>query len=179
MRRSWAMLLIIAILTGLAYYQHANRNENGALETAAREEASPKKGYRAPSFELPNLDDQAVAVGGSAGQLTMINFWASWCGPCVMEAPDLQELHERYGDRLLLLGVNATRYDREREARQFVEDYDLTFPILMDREGQVTELYKVAQFPTTLLVDQQGVVRERITGVIPKVKWEAIIDRWM
>jgi len=178
MRRSWAMLIVLALLTGLAYYQHANRDEDGVLAAAMQEDMKPKKGYRAPSFELPDLNDQSVPVGGAANQLTMINFWASWCGPCVMEAPDLQELHEKYGDRMLLLGVNATHYDREREARQFVDDYGLTFPILMDRKGDVTDLYKIAQFPTTLLVDRQGIVRERITGVIPRVKWDSLIEKW-
>ena len=175
MSRKWSMLIVLALLAVFAVYQ----NETGAERpSVASAEAKPKEGYAAPDFELPDLTDRPVRVGGGGDKLTMINFWASWCGPCVLEAPDLQELHEKYKDRLTLLGVNATAYDREREARAFVDEQALTFPILMDRDGEVTELYRVAQFPTTLLVDRNGVVRERITGVIPRVQWEALIEKW-
>lgn len=178
MNRKWSMLIVLAILTAFAVYQNAG-SEGRSSVSAASLEAKPKAGYAAPAFELPDLEEQTVAFGGGGDRLTLINFWASWCGPCVLEAPDLQQLHERYGDKLLLLGVNATDYDREREARAFVDEQGLTFPILMDREGDVTDLYRVAQFPTSLLVDKNGVIRERIVGVIPRVQWEALIEKWM
>ena len=168
------MAVVIMILTILAVHQ----NRTDAARPSAETEEKPKVGYRAPAFELPDLEDRPVRAGGASGKLTMINFWASWCGPCVLEAPDLQELHERHKDRLLLIGVNSTMYDREREARAFVDEHGLTFPILMDRNGDVTELYRVRQFPTTLLVDRDGVIRERVIGVRSKAQWEALIDKW-
>lgn len=174
MKRAWSMIILIAILTTLAVYQ----NQNGAVRSYAASTEKPKIGYLAPTFELPDLDDRTVRAGGASDRLTMINFWASWCGPCDLEAPDLQELHERHKDRLLLIGVNSTKYDRERNARAFVDEHGLTFPILMDREGVVTELYKIGQFPTTLLVDRDGVIRERVVGVLTKAQWEALIDKW-
>jgi thiol-disulfide isomerase/thioredoxin len=174
MKRAWAMVTVIAILTVLA----VNQNQMGAARTSAASEERPKIGYLAPAFELPDLEDRPVRAGGASDKLTMINFWASWCGPCILEAPDLQELHERHKDRLRLLGVNSTKYDREREARAFVDEHGLTFTILMDRDGTVTELYRVGQFPTTLLVDREGVIRERVVGVLSKAQWEALIDKW-
>jgi Peroxiredoxin len=174
MKRAWSMAIVMFILAILAVYQ----NQSGALRPAAAAEEKPKIGYLAPAFELPDLEDRPVRAGGASDRLTMINFWASWCGPCDLEAPDLQKLHERHADRLQLIGVNSTKYDREREARRFVEEHELTFPILMDRDGAVTELYKVAQFPTTLLVDRDGVIRERVVGVLSKAQWEALIDKW-
>ncbi|CAG5088358.1 Alkyl hydroperoxide reductase/Thiol-disulfide oxidoreductase [Thermobacillus xylanilyticus] len=174
MKRAWSMAVVIVILTILAVYQ----NQTLTMRSSAAAEVKPKIGYLAPSFELPDLSDRTVRAGGASDKLTMINFWASWCGPCDLEAPDLQELHERHADRLLLIGVNSTKYDRERDARRFVEEHELTFPILMDRKGNVTELYKVSQFPTTLLVDKDGVIRERVVGVLSKTHWEALIDKW-
>jgi thiol-disulfide isomerase/thioredoxin len=168
------MIILIAILTLLAVHQ----NRTGAAGPAASAEEKPKVGYLAPAFELPDLEDRPVRAGGATGRLTMINFWASWCGPCILEAPDLQKLHERHKDRLLLIGVNSTKYDREREAREFVVEHGLTFTILMDRSGEVTDLYKVEQFPTTLLVDRDGVIRERVIGVLSRAQWEALIDKW-
>lgn len=175
MQRRWPLLIVMALLAAFALYQYNGKDRNAAAPAA---EAKPKKGYAAPAFELPDLDDRTVRVGGPSDKVVMINFWASWCGPCIQEAPDLQKLHERYRDGMTLIGVNATKYDREREARQFVDEFGLTFTVLMDREGAVTDLYNVEQFPTTLLVDRDGVIRERVTGVIPIAKWESLIAKW-
>ncbi|HUC93528.1 MAG TPA: TlpA disulfide reductase family protein [Paenibacillus sp.] len=175
MQRRWPLLIIMALLAVFALYQYNGKDRSAAAPTG---EVKPKKGYAAPAFDLPDLDDRTVRVGGPSDKVVMINFWASWCGPCILEAPDLQKLHERYRDRMTLIGVNATKYDREREARQFVDEFGLTFTVLMDREGAVTDLYNVEQFPTTLLVDRDGVIRERVTGVIPIAKWESLIAKW-
>ncbi|GGG15348.1 TlpA family protein disulfide reductase [Paenibacillus abyssi] len=175
MKRNIMILAAVVMLAALAIYQN---NEKKEVAASHSEDAQPKRGFAAPAFELPALDDKNYAVGGQTEKLLLVNFWASWCGPCELEAPDLQELHESHGDVIALYGVNATSYDKERQARQFVDDFQLTFPILMDRDGVATSLYKVSQFPTTLLIDRNGVIRERITGVISKQEWERLIDKW-
>src|SRR5690606_38451343 len=111
-------------------------------------------------------------------KLQLINFWASWCGPCELEAPDLQKIHEEYGDVLTLYGVNSTKTDRERQAREFVEQYGFTFDVLFDREGDYTKLYRVNTYPTSFLVDKEGIIRERINGVITYEAWEELIKKW-
>ncbi|WP_028562503.1 TlpA family protein disulfide reductase [Paenibacillus pinihumi] len=145
-------------------------------DTMGAHEPQPKPGFTAPAFELPALDEQNYAVGGQKKKLLMLNFWASWCGPCELEAPDLVELHNKYEKQMDLYAVNATSYDKERQARQFVDDFELNFPILMDRDGIATKLYKISTFPTTLLIDENGVVMERIVGVIPREQWEKRIE---
>jgi len=157
-------------------YFYVNGNQV-SLVSSNSEEAQPKPGYAAPAFELPALDEQNYAVGGTQDKLLMVNFWASWCGPCELEAPDLVALYDKYGDKMELYGVNATSYDKERQARQFVDDFELRFPILMDREGIATKLYKISTFPTTLLIDHNGVVKERVVGVITREQWEERIDK--
>jgi thiol-disulfide isomerase/thioredoxin len=134
-----------------------------ATETTA---SKPKAGYPAPVIELPNLQDETVTVGGQNDKIQLINFWAAWCGPCELEAPDLQSAFEKYGDQIAFRGVNATKFDRERDARNFVDEQKLTFPILMDREGDATDEYKVKSFPTTFVVDKNGTIVERIDGVM-------------
>ncbi|XEC96499.1 TlpA family protein disulfide reductase [Paenibacillus tarimensis] len=175
-RKTILVLAAAAVLVLLAVYQ--NTNELQQVSASQSDEAKAKKGYFAPEFELPALDDSLYSVGGKRDKLLMVNFWASWCGPCELEAPDLQKLHESFGDVLDVYGVNATFYDKERQARQFVGDFELTFPILMDRKGDATKLYKVSQFPTTLIIDREGVIRERITGVITRKDWEQRIRKW-
>ncbi|MFD0586682.1 TlpA family protein disulfide reductase [Paenibacillus sp. GCM10027627] len=173
----WVGFFVVAFLfAGLAVYQYVKGDTE---ETAASGDFKPKAGFAAASFELPGLDEKKYAVGGKSEKLIFVNFWASWCGPCELEAPDLQKLHEKYGDQMVLYGVNSTQYDKERSARQFVEEQGFTFPILMDRPGDVTKQYKVNTFPTSFLIDSNGVIRERINGVIPYEEWERLITKYL
>ncbi|MHA7962660.1 TlpA family protein disulfide reductase [Paenibacillus sp. CAU 1782] len=178
MKNVIAIFTIAFLLSGLAIYQYMSNNDSSPKAVEAAADFKPKAGYQAAVFKLPNLEDETVAVGEGGG-LALVNFWASWCGPCELEAPDLQKLHENYGKVMTLYGVNSTNYDKERDARKFVQDHGFTFPILMDREGTVTGLYKVNTFPTSFLIDADGVIRERINGVITYGEWERLINKWV
>ncbi|MBD2846056.1 TlpA family protein disulfide reductase [Paenibacillus sp. IB182496] len=164
-----ARALVLSLLAALAL--------SGTAAQAAPA-VKPKPGYAAPALHLQGMNELDYETGGQSDKLVLLNFWASWCGPCGMEAPMLQALHRELPDTVAMYGINATAYDSERHAREFVEHYGLTFPILMDRNGKATELYKVSQFPTTLLIDRKGVVRERVIGVIDKEDWMARIQKW-
>ncbi|MGU3470548.1 TlpA family protein disulfide reductase [Paenibacillus sp. D51F] len=163
------VLACAAVLLGGWMWQSGSL---ASLTTSGNPASKPKAGYEAPAFTLPGLDERPYSVGGPREKPVLINFWASWCGPCDIEAPDLQALYEKYGDRIDFYGINATSYDRERDARKFVDEKKLTFPIPMDREGEVAKLYKVNNFPTSLLIGPDGKVLERIPGVIPREEWE-------
>jgi thiol-disulfide isomerase/thioredoxin len=179
MKRVIALFTIAFVFAGLAVFQYKDDDSKSVTMAAPAEGFKPKAGFEATAFKLPALDEQSYEVGGKQGKLTFVNFWASWCGPCELEAPDLQRLHEQYGEAIQLIGVNATKYDKERAARDFVNEHEFTFPILMDRVGDVTKQYKVDTFPTTFLIDGEGVIRERINGVITYEEWERLIEKWM
>ncbi|WP_054024173.1 TlpA family protein disulfide reductase [Bacillus sp. FJAT-28004] len=179
MKRVAALFTIALLFAGLAVFQYKNDDSESVTLAAPSADFKPKAGYQATIFNLPDLDEKPYEIGGKIGKLTFVNFWASWCGPCELEAPDLQRLHEQYGEKISLVGVNATKFDKERAAREFVKEYEFTFPILMDRVGDVTKQYKVDTFPTTFLIDSEGVIRERINGVIPYAEWERMIEKWM
>jgi len=170
MKRNILIAAVFVLLAGAAIY--SNMRSDG---TAAAD--SPKIGFAAPTMMLPDLQDKMVRVGGASPKLTLVNFWASWCGPCLLEAPDLQRLHDEYGEELTVYGINATSFDREREARAFVDEQALAFPILMDRKGKAVEQFKIRQFPTSLLLDRDGNVIDRVEGVIDRKKWERLIER--
>ncbi|GFN30247.1 TlpA family protein disulfide reductase [Paenibacillus xylaniclasticus] len=167
-----AVLAIIALVV-IAVTQYTKKESD-----AAAVDTKPKTGYAAPVLDLPDLQDTAVTVGGPKDKLTLINFWAAWCGPCELEAPELEQSYQKYSDKMVILGINATSQDRERDARQFVEDQKLTFPILMDRDGKAIEQYKVSQFPTTLVVDQTGMIVERINGVITAEDIDRFVEEY-
>ncbi len=112
----------------------------------------------APDFTLTSRDGQAVSLSELKGQVVMINFWATWCGPCRQEMPLLEQLYTRYESLgFTLLGVNVE--ENSKDADVFLKDTPVTFPILFDPENGVSKLYNVSAMPSTVLVDRAGNVR--------------------
>lgn len=137
----------------------------------------PKKNHYAPPFELSALEGESqYKVGGKRDKVLIINFWAAWCGPCEVEAPDLKDIYEKHKDKLDLYAVNATKYDKLREAKDFVKEQGFVFPILTDAKGDVGDLYKVFYYPVSFIIDRDGVIRERIEGVISREEWEMHLE---
>lgn len=158
MKRNIWVIATAFVLAGFAVYQHYS--EQDEYLTASAYMAAPKTGYQAPPFELKGMDGRTYALNGKRDKPLLVNFWASWCGPCKSEAPDLQKLYAKYGDRIDFYGVNVTQVDKEKDARKFVEDYGIQFPVPMDKDGKVSQAYQVQAFPTTYLIDRNGVIRD-------------------
>lgn len=120
----------------------------------------------APDFTLPTSTGEQVTLSDLEGQVVMINFWASWCGPCREEMPLLEQIHQRY-ERLgfTLLGVNVE--EDTRTAEKWLKDRPVSFPILFDPENGVSKLYDVAAMPSTVIVDRKGNVRYLHHGYQP------------
>jgi peroxiredoxin len=112
----------------------------------------------APSFTLESRDGEAVTLADLQGDVVMINFWATWCGPCRQEMPHLEALHQRYGSLgFTLLGVNVE--DNRDGADKFLRDTPVTFPVLFDPKNEVSKLYDVVAMPSTVLVARDGTMR--------------------
>jgi peroxiredoxin len=112
----------------------------------------------APAFALAAKDGGQVSLADLKGQVVMVNFWASWCGPCRQEMPHLEALYQRYSSLgFTLLGVNVDKDSGDAQA--FLDETSVSFPILLDPESSVSELYDVIAMPTTVLVDRTGNMR--------------------
>ncbi len=121
----------------------------------------------APDFTLQTLDGESVSLSDYRGKLVMINFWASWCPPCNSEMPDLQSYYEKHKDEdFIILGVNYE--DSPDKVQAFVEKYGVTFPILLDSEGQVANLFGIQGLPTSFFVDKEGNVLGYQPGPVTK-----------
>lgn len=165
--------LAASVLIALAVMQNLDVFSRGkALETAA------KPGFLAPSFELAGWDGNVYRVGGPRDKPLLLNFWASWCGPCHMEAPDLQALHAKYEGKIDLYGVNVTTLDTRTGIRAFIDEYGITFPIPLDETGEVSaKLYGVTGYPASFLIDRDGVVVDAVFGLINRETLSRQIDR--
>lgn len=128
--------------------------------------SSDLEGQVAPDFALKSSTGENLRLSEYRGNVVMINFWATWCGPCRQEMPLLDELYTRY-ERVgfSLLGVNID--DDSRRAMQMIEDLGVSFPVLFDARKEVSQLYQVEAMPVTVLVDREGNVRHVHHGYKP------------
>ncbi len=112
----------------------------------------------APDFTLKSRDGKNVRLSELRGQVVMINFWASWCGPCRQEMPHLEAIHKEYVDYgFTLLGVNVD--EKQELAEKLLAQIPVSFPILFDPSSSVSKQYNVDAMPTTILIDRDGNLR--------------------
>ncbi len=125
--------------------------------------AAPEVGKLAPDFQLSDLDGQPVSLSDFRGQPVLLNFWATWCGPCRYEMPFLERIHrEQSADGLVVLGVNMG--ETAEEIEQFAADFGLSFTVLQDSDQEVALRYNVRSIPTTFLIDEDGIIRDHKIG---------------
>ncbi len=125
----------------------------------------PRQGFQAPDFSLSNTQGEIVRLSSLRGRPVIVNLWASWCTPCKAEMPAIQRVYDQYAEQgLVILGVNASNQDNIQTATQFVEENGLTFPILWDMDGQVSQQYLLSALPTTFFIDGKGIIQEVIVG---------------
>lgn len=131
-------------------------------------------GAPAPDFTLKNLSGENVTLSALKGQVVLINFWATWCSPCREEMPALQRRYEALKDQgFTVLAVDDN--EAEKDVSAFAQAYALTFPILLDPGENVVGLYRVYAFPTTFIVDQQGVIQKLHIGALT----ESALDQYL
>jgi len=119
-------------------------------------------GEKAPEFSLEQLDGSPLSLKDLKGKKVLVNFWASWCEPCIKEMPDIQKVYDEYKEdgNIEILAINLTiGKETPEKARAFVEEMGLTFPVLLDVGGEIQKLYQVIPIPTSFFIDEDGVIR--------------------
>jgi thiol-disulfide isomerase/thioredoxin len=120
----------------------------------------------APAFTLGSRGGQDVSLAQYKGQVVMINFWASWCGPCRQEMPLLESIYKKYNRMgFTMLGVNVE--PDSQKANEWLKDTPVSFPILYDKDSKVSKLYDVAGMPSTVIIDRNGNLRALHRGYKP------------
>jgi len=146
---SWASGFLAACLMLLA----------GALPAAGT-------GDPAPGFSLPARGGGEVSLEQWKGQVVLVNFWATWCGPCRKEMPLLEQIYQRYkGLGFTLLAVNVE--DDSEGAERWLKQTPVSFPVLFDRDNAISRLYEVPAMPSTVIIDRQGRLRHVHYGYTP------------
>jgi peroxiredoxin len=125
----------------------------------------PQIGFQAPDFKLNDLNGNSYQLSEFKGKAVLLNVWASWCKPCQAEMPALQNIYEQYKDKnIVFLAVNSTRQDSLSDVTNFVNNYNLTFPVLLDYDGSVSNTFHIQALPTTFFINPNGIIQEIIIG---------------
>lgn len=134
-------------------------------------------GSRAPDFAAATLDSvpRTKTLADYAGDVVLLNVWATWCGPCRVEMPSIQSLHDDYGSRgLKVVAVSVDVAGSDDRIRAFTDSLGLTFEILHDPDGAIQRAYRTTGVPETVIIGRDGVIRKRVSGA---VHWDSEANR--
>ncbi|NUM48291.1 MAG: redoxin domain-containing protein [Anaerolineales bacterium] len=176
--------LLIGLAAGIAFF--FGLNQVNPLESFSAEQDpsaslasgtsiyAPEKGNPAPDFALENLDGERIALETLRGKVVLLNFWATWCGPCRVEMPALESRHQQYPEQLAVVGID---FDEAKEdVAAFVEEFALTFPILLDPGAVVQDAYRVRGYPTSVFLDEDGTVQIVHIGIMSEDQLDAYLQ---
>lgn len=145
----------------------ATRKEGGSEENDTANGEEPKRLY-APEFTVYDKDGNAVLLSSYIGKPIVLNFWASWCGPCQLEMPDFQEEYKKQGEEVHFLMINVTDGSREtvESASEFIEKKGYEFPVFYDTEYSASAAYSATSLPMTYFINADGYVIAQAKGAI-------------
>ncbi len=153
-------VLLLFLLLGLDF---PAEGREGDLYTKIR--ISLIKGdKRAPDFSLTDLHGGKIGLKQFRGKIILLNFWATWCGPCKEEMPFLETLHRQFKEKDFVLLTVSVDYEGARPVQEFINKQGYTFPVLLDPKSEVLDLYEVKGIPTTFLIDKKGKMIGRAIG---------------
>lgn len=161
------LFVFLFALVLLLFFEHFNESPIGVRQVQVGEtyeEEKAEAGYKAPRFTLKNLQGHPHSLEDYKGQVVILNFWATWCAPCRVEMPSFETLYRRYrDDGLVILAVSIDKI-RLEGVREFADQYQLSFPILLDTGGEVEKLYPSFTIPATFIIDKSGHVVTQVDG---------------
>ncbi|MGG6438123.1 redoxin domain-containing protein [Saccharococcus caldoxylosilyticus] len=165
MRKFIAIVLLLAV-TGYGIWN--------ALAAEKTKKVGLSVGDVAPDFALQTLAGETVRLSDFRGKPVIVNFWTTWCPPCKKEMPDMEKFYQNYHSKVGLLAVHLTSQDTVENAKSFIHDYQLSFPVVLDKKQKVLNEYHIQTIPTSYIIDGDGVIRKKVIGPMTYKQMEEI-----
>lgn len=183
MKKKMLTFAILALTLGIIIV-NVWKPDNKAESTIQQEETNSieqigiEPGNIPPDFELTTLTGEQVQLSDYRGKKVILNFWATWCPPCRAEMPHMQAFYEKNKDNdIAILAVNLTNTDKGKASiREFVNEYELTFPIPLDKQGTVGPEYQAYTIPTSYIIDSNGLIQEKVVGPMDEAIMEDLMN---
>ncbi|CDN37105.1 redoxin domain-containing protein [Bacillus thuringiensis] len=184
MWRKLTIIVVLLCLAGYAAYEQFGHKEQAVKVKQEKSEAAMKEiiarngieiGKSAPDFTLTKLDGTNVKLSDLKGKKVILNFWATWCGPCQQEMPDMEAFYKEHKENVEILAVNYTPSEKgggEEKVSNFAKEKGITFPILLDKNIDVPTAYKVITIPTSYFIDTKGVIQDKFIGPMTQKEME-------
>lgn len=154
------ILYILTLIAGAAWIALSAQTGPPAAEIPA-----PQAGFPAPDFTLKTPAGETYSLTNLKGNAVLVNMWATWCPPCKAEMPAIEKVYNEYKDQgFVVLAIDQTYQDDPFNIAPFIEDYNMTFPILLDETGDTARIYKVRSLPTSFFIDRYGFITEVVVG---------------
>ena len=140
---------------------------------------APSVGRHAPEFQLSDLGGKRVSLADFRGKIVILDFWATWCGPCRMTMPVLEKLNRQYAGHVVLLAINLE--EMPEDVVPYVREHQLSSTVLLDEDGTVGRMYRSQSIPMQVLIDQDGIIRHIAVGYSSSLesRLKAQIDKLM
>lgn len=126
---------------------------------------APQAGFPAPDFTLKTPEGESYTLSDLKGNAVLVNMWATWCPPCKAEMPAIEKVYNEYKEQgFIVLAVDQTYQDDPFDIMPFIEDYELTFPVLLDETGDIGRVYQVRSLPSSYFIDRYGFISDVVIG---------------
>lgn len=142
---------------------------NTSISEVPAEEVNTGKAAKAPEFKLTEIDGKEIKLSDYKGKIVILDFWATWCGPCRRGIPDLVSLQKEYKDKLVVIGISLDKVSgTDKDVKGFMKEYKINYPVIWGNEKVTKDYGDIQAIPTSFVIDQKGNIVDKHVGLVPK-----------
>lgn len=166
--------LLLVLILAVAYVAYSKLSETYFTDNSAQKNSAEEL-IKAPDFTVYDEDGNAVSLSEFFGKPIVVNFWASWCGPCKIEMPDFDEAYSEIGDDTVFMMINMVdgRRETQQTGRDYIKSKGYSFPVYYDIELKASLSYGITSYPTTIFIDDEGYI---VSGYLGAINKQVILD---
>lgn len=165
MKQIWkplSLILVLGVLLASLHFQSSSSDDPGTNRSLENLNIGINRGQLAPDFTGTTVDGEIIRLSDFRGKIVLINDFASWCGPCLIETPHLVELHNSEKGEVIVIGLNLE--ETVKSVVRYRDEFQVSYPLVMNQDGKLTEIYRPLGLPTSWFIDPDGIIRYVHTG---------------